>query len=214
MGNRAIITDKSRQAGIYLHWNGGRDSVEAFLEYCRLQGYRGFADDYGKARFCQVVGNFFGGSNSLGVSEYTKDVDMDPGDNGIYVVEGWDIVERLTTKYNADWKPIGTISYPESSEQREYDLQEMLIAIDESMPKKCQLGQDYIKAAIVDASELKIGDKVYKRQFDDTPDVFEVVAIKDGVPYVNMYDHDGDWTWNQNNAIRGSIRIAERGKNE
>jgi hypothetical protein len=38
MGNRAVITLKphegksyGNQVGIYVHWNGGRDSIEAFL---------------------------------------------------------------------------------------------------------------------------------------------------------------------------------------
>jgi hypothetical protein len=37
MGNRAVITDNKQRIGIYLHWNGGRDSVEAFLKYCELR---------------------------------------------------------------------------------------------------------------------------------------------------------------------------------
>ena len=40
MGNRAIITTKkdfdNNGIGVYLHWNGGRDSVQAFLTYCKL----------------------------------------------------------------------------------------------------------------------------------------------------------------------------------
>ena len=47
MGNRAVITaslsndpQTSNDIGIYLHWNGGRDSVEAFLEYCKRRGFR------------------------------------------------------------------------------------------------------------------------------------------------------------------------------
>lgn len=43
MGNRAVITTSkapdvsgAKDLGIYLHWNGGRDSVEAFLKYCVL----------------------------------------------------------------------------------------------------------------------------------------------------------------------------------
>ena len=33
MGNRAVITTRKdlKDIGIYLHWNGGRDSVEGFL---------------------------------------------------------------------------------------------------------------------------------------------------------------------------------------
>ena len=37
MGNRAVITTRSKDIGVYLHWNGGRDSVEAFLKYCELK---------------------------------------------------------------------------------------------------------------------------------------------------------------------------------
>ena len=41
MGNRAVIgfeQDKKRDkksVGIYLHWNGGRDSVEGFLKVAK-----------------------------------------------------------------------------------------------------------------------------------------------------------------------------------
>lgn len=69
MGNRAVITTSqskdvqtSIDIGVYLHWNGGRDSVEAFLSYCKLRGFRPPERDcYGWARLCQVIGNFFGG---------------------------------------------------------------------------------------------------------------------------------------------------------
>ena len=58
MGNRAVITNKPNKGeiweeniGIYLHWNGGRDSVEAFLKYCELRGFRATnRDNYGWAR--------------------------------------------------------------------------------------------------------------------------------------------------------------------
>lgn len=71
MGNRAVITaskDKdiqnSNDIGVYLHWNGGRDSVEAFLTYCKLRKFRApDKDNYGWARLCQVISNFFGGTD-------------------------------------------------------------------------------------------------------------------------------------------------------
>ena len=81
MGNRAFITDRKKEMGIYLHWNGGRDSVEAFLKYCELKGYRyPETDGYGWARLAQVIGNFFGGGLSIGIEPRV----YDPGDNGIY----------------------------------------------------------------------------------------------------------------------------------
>lgn len=51
MGNRAVITTKERELALYLHWNGGRDTVEPLLRYCELQGYRPpSSDSYGWAR--------------------------------------------------------------------------------------------------------------------------------------------------------------------
>ena len=56
MGNRAVITTPDRKLGLYLHWNGGRDTVEPLLRYCELKGYRDPAkDDYGWARMCHYA---------------------------------------------------------------------------------------------------------------------------------------------------------------
>src|SRR6056297_3498572 len=84
MGNRAVITTENKKVGIYLHWNGGRDSVEGFLKYCELKGYRTpESDNYGWARLCQVIGNFFGGEYSVGIDIY-ENCDADNYDNGVY----------------------------------------------------------------------------------------------------------------------------------
>ena len=64
MGNRAVITTRKdlKDIGVYLHWNGGRDSVEGFLTYCKIKGYRPPEyDNYGWAYLCMTIGNFFGG---------------------------------------------------------------------------------------------------------------------------------------------------------
>ena len=72
MGNRAIITTPERKVGLYVHWNGGRDTIEPLLRYCELKGYRDPAkDDYGWARMAQVLGNFFDGTNWFGNSGVT-----------------------------------------------------------------------------------------------------------------------------------------------
>jgi len=125
MGNRAVIlTDKSTnedQIGVYLHWNGGRDSVEAFLKYCKLKGYRSpETDSYGWARFCQVVGNFFGGDTSIGLDICAR-LDCDNWDNGVYIIKGWEIVGR---EFFAD------------TEQNHHDLHAMLTDINNAMPEK------------------------------------------------------------------------------
>ena len=133
MGNRAVITTPEKDLALYLHWNGGRDTVEPLLKYCELQGFRPpSSDNYGWARIAQVVGNFFGGSLSVGIDKYSRLGDQ--GDNGIYVIDGWKIVERKRLKYDEDYNVIGWEDIPESCEQREYDFNEMLHSFDESMP--------------------------------------------------------------------------------
>lgn len=99
MGNRAVITTapfSESSVGIYVHWNGGRASVEGFLKACRELGYRdpSLDDGYAMARLTQVIGQFFGGGTSLGIG-VMRDLDTDNGDNGTYVIgEGWEIVGR------------------------------------------------------------------------------------------------------------------------
>jgi hypothetical protein len=94
MGNRAVITTEDKQLGVYVHWNGGRASIEAFLLYCKLKGYRCPENDcYGWARLCQVIGNFFGGELSVGIDKYDR-LDTDNGDNGVYIIKDWQIVGK------------------------------------------------------------------------------------------------------------------------
>ena len=100
MGNRAVVAfvgDNGEKnldecLGIYLHWNGGRDSVEGFLEYAKKQGLR--SGDYGVARLCQIIGNTFGGTLSMGV-DVVCNLDYDNFDNGLYWVDkNFNIVGR------------------------------------------------------------------------------------------------------------------------
>ena len=107
MGNRAIITTKDKRLGVYFHWNGSRDSVEAILAYCKLKCYRSpDVDASGWARFCQVAGNFFGGCYSLSIDEYAKwgNDFLKNLDNGVYIIEEWNIVgrERLCESFKEE----------------------------------------------------------------------------------------------------------------
>ncbi|MCH4184477.1 MAG: hypothetical protein LKF61_03230 [Eggerthellaceae bacterium] len=86
MGNRAVITTPERRIRLYLHWNGGRDTVEPLLRYYELKGYRPPSTDcYGWARLCQVIGNFFGGTLSVGIDAYER-ICKAGDDNGVYVI--------------------------------------------------------------------------------------------------------------------------------
>lgn len=106
MGNRAVLQFRHKceytsgveeLPSIYVHWNGGRASIEAFLNVARELHLRN--DSYGVARLCQIIGNFFGGNCSLGVKKEA----FDPGDNSIFVIEDFKIVDRLET-FNGEIK--------------------------------------------------------------------------------------------------------------
>lgn len=95
MGNRAVVTVKGSRIGVYLQWNGGRESIEAFLRAAKDLGVRDPVDDtsYFYARFTQIVANFFGGTLSVGVESLTK-LDTDNGDNGVFVIgAGFEIIK-------------------------------------------------------------------------------------------------------------------------
>lgn len=98
MGDRAVISNKSKKIGVYLHWYGYREFVESVLAYCDVKKYRSpdVDDEYGWARLCQVAGNTIGGNLSVGVGIFNR-MDTDNWDNGTYVIKDWDIVDRLFT---------------------------------------------------------------------------------------------------------------------
>lgn len=96
MGDRAVISNKSKKMGVYLHWYGYREFVESVLAYCDVKKYRSpdVDDEYGWARLCQVAGNTIGGNLSVGVGIFNR-MDTDNWDNGTYIIKDWDIVDRL-----------------------------------------------------------------------------------------------------------------------
>lgn len=123
MGNRAIIKGKGEKIGLYLHWNGGKGSVTAFLKYCEFRGFRSLEEDsYGLARLAQIVGNFFGGGLSVGIIE-CGETEAKFIDNGIYIVEKWKEVAHIGTCHEDD-----------------YDVLEMIKDIDAAQPEKERLG--------------------------------------------------------------------------
>ena len=124
MGNRAVITfDKKptlESIGIYLHWNGGPESVLAFLEAANKFAVRDGNDQpYQLARVIQLIGNFFGGTTSLGVDKL-KNLDCSNGNNGVYSVSrnngkitirqspdgkrGWKTLDVSEIKKHEYWK--------------------------------------------------------------------------------------------------------------
>lgn len=71
MGNRGIITLEDSKGhkhpvALYLHWNGGLESILGFMQFTWDTFERGRDDMWTfQARLCQVVGNFFPDGLSL-----------------------------------------------------------------------------------------------------------------------------------------------------
>jgi len=102
MGNRAVIVFKSLPGvGVYVHWNGGPESVLAFLEETRRRGSRSPAGDvtYAFARLVQTVADYFtrGETSELILvgAGPVELLDCDNGDNGTYLIgDDWSIQSR------------------------------------------------------------------------------------------------------------------------
>jgi hypothetical protein len=131
MGNRAVITTapySDNNLGIYLHWNGGRDSVEAFLLAAKKLGYREPSKNgdttYGMARLTGMLCTFFGLADDtcIGIGRCGQ-LDTDNGDNGTYLIDGWEIVGRL---------------HHSGSEQAEYDVEDLADKIVERVKAAAQ----------------------------------------------------------------------------
>lgn len=197
MGNRAIIKGIGTNIGVYVHWNGGYDSVLAFTQYCKLKGYRSPESDpaYGTARLTQIIGNFFGGSCSVGIENMRDMTVLTPEfvrelclDNGIYEIENWEIVKH--------WNP--DIIALENESHKGYDLTEMLCEIDECQPAKEQLGKEFITADLVDPKTLYLYDEVFIQDFTGKVEKHTVVGFApentrqngcdvSGLPFIDMY---------------------------
>jgi hypothetical protein len=209
MGNRALITTRENYEkdgiAVYVHWNGGYDSVRAFLKYCELKGYRAPDEDcYGWARLCQVIGNFFGGGLSVGIDNFSKDAG-EWQDNGTYIIKGWKIVGREHYDYE---------------EQNNYNIDDMLREIDKRMPEKERLGE-FLDAEEIPIEYVKVGDKVFF--FDDIYNKYEKKIVMGigteecnawnttiGIPYVDKYgDEEKGYAWNINNYLKGkTVRVC------
>ena len=101
MGDRAgvIFTDKDGNYSptCYLHWNGGPDSIYAFLAELGRRKVRVNDPAYELARFIHIVGDFFDntdqGCTSMGLGCFNSPAELTEAtlkshvdDNGVYVV--------------------------------------------------------------------------------------------------------------------------------
>ena len=98
MGNRAVIQFAGSNFGMYVHWNGGYDSVAPFLSVAREVDkvhklFKGCDPEQFLRRLALLWGATFEGIAECGP---VSTLDCDNYDNGVYLINGqFDIVGRL-----------------------------------------------------------------------------------------------------------------------
>ena len=119
MGNRAKIYDKNNNDNyIHFQWNGGRDSIEGILEFCKIQGWKSwnafvFASDI----FARVSRD----GESYTSAIWVEDSCPEYNDNGGYVIDtnSMRIVDRIA---------------PPEEEQSVYTIKSIIEGISNRMP--------------------------------------------------------------------------------
>lgn len=107
MGNRAVITQACTGDApcIYLHWNGGRASVNAFLAVARARGVAGRGIEHIDA-LATICREYIGGSV---YREVYRQADTDNGDNGVYLIDDkLRIIGRLFAPGQEETDPVKT----------------------------------------------------------------------------------------------------------
>jgi hypothetical protein len=92
-------------------------------------------------------------------------LDCDNGDNGVYIIKGWDIVDR---------------KFFDGEEQDKHNLNEMLKEIDESQPEGDRLGE-ILESIEIPTSEVEIGDIVYTKNFFKKFEKHVVIGFRDTI---------------------------------
>lgn len=139
MGNRAVIIQYGSDAAIYLHWNGGRDTIEPVLFYAKH-----FASKYAGFQKMRALDVFAFVCDCIGLNPYitVKDrADCDNGDNGVYYI-------------GKDYK-IQSRAFARNPEQHYHDFSGFLTAIDSCMPTKKQLGEEHLKIQVATIKMLE-----------------------------------------------------------
>lgn len=226
MGNRAVITTEEKQIGVYVHWNGGKESIETFLAYCDMKNQRPPESDcYGWARLCQVIGNFFGGTTSIGIDKYSR-LDTDNWDNGVYIIKDWKIIGRdfkrredqeISSFRELEENLIEVNKKQPAEEQVSYDeLHSYCLqwAISRGLTKDIEFDKDAVYKAtqnILRGSEehkYKNIDCIFENKAEIT-DSFAIATNYDEVVIVNSFTGEitpsAEWQFNADEDIFGKL---------
>lgn len=160
MGNSAVIVKQGSSEGVYLHWNGGRDSVEPIVWYAH-----NFITDEEELQAIYNVCKWCGLNPYRGKMELQ---DCDNGDNGVYIVEDGKIIGRV---------------YNHGEEQDNYDFNEFVCSLNEEMPGYYRVDKNfllqYLASKEVNRKDVKDGDYLYVEKNLFHPAVFlKVLSVR------------------------------------
>ena len=219
MSENAAIVSKNSNLYLYLHWYGEECEVRGLLEYCRDRGFRTpDFNDYGWARLCQVAANYVDDSGlgcGIGSFESLESLVKSGFDNGIYVIDGWDIIDRKFASQRDE-----EVDYFNEADPLAIKLIEC--EIDSHQPPSQQLGSTYLLAREVERDDLELGDRVFMRGHNYKPVVTTVIGLGcgmvnghdvTGVPYTNMYagSRDNPPEHNiKNYILNDKVRLVRR----
>lgn len=156
MGNRAVITKLGSEKGIYLHWNGGMDSVKPIVWFAH-----NFIKDEEELDAINSVCKFYGLNTCY---DNVNKLDCDNYDNGVYLVDNGEIIGRV---------------YNHGEEQDNYDFNEFVCSLNESMPKCYRQDKEFLFQYL---SSYKLNDKwgdVDKDAFDKNVKVGSYIYVEE-----------------------------------
>lgn len=145
MGNRALITlepltKENKVIAVYVHWNGGIESVKAICEVCKTRGFRTPTDDpeYSLARFIGVWHEFFGVTDSTSLGVMLMGWNNAKGywsDNGVYTIgKDWEIAEHYLIKDDDSKENLG-LEIPKDQLKRYEAIKNAMIKFGEKVAK-------------------------------------------------------------------------------
>ena len=129
MGNRAVITTNKLigNKGLYVHWNGGADTIKGILEYINKYSKINKENDREVLKEFELIYKVVF-SNNYSIDDYDN-LDLNNFDNGVYIID-YDYIDDDFEKKGL--KIVGRI-YPPRTEQDEYNLNEIVGYIKKSM---------------------------------------------------------------------------------
>ncbi len=97
MGNRAVIELEGSGKGIYMHWNGGKDTIDPLLEVAKeYEIQKEGGNVFLMFKLSQIISNAFGETKVSSIDM----LDCDNYDNGVYVINSdLEIVDRKFTRH-------------------------------------------------------------------------------------------------------------------